>query len=375
MAQEQASWFQRYLLPGFAFKAVVIGGGYATGRELAEFFLPHGPTGGVLAILLAMVVWSLICALTFALAQATQSFDYRSFFKQLLGPGWMLFEVAYLLFIVLILAVFGAAAGAIGEALFGLPTLVGALALVVSIAVIVAFGNKAVERLFKWVTIFLYAVYAIFAVLALSAFGGRAAGNFAEPTPMGDWWLDGLTYAGYNVIGAVVILPVIRHITSRKDAVIAGLLSGPLAIWPALVFFICMIAFYPAIGQETLPSDYLLRQLNMPAFHIIFQLMIFSALLESGAGSVHALNERIAGAYKARRGKELSALARLAIASVILLFAVFLADALGLVTLIAQGYRVLSLTILVLFIAPILTIGLWQLSRNPSAQQTLGETP
>lgn len=370
MAQEQASWFQRYLLPGFAFKAVVIGGGYATGRELAEFFLPHGPTGGVLAILLAMVVWSLICALTFAFAQATQSFDYRSFFKRLLGPGWVLFEIAYILFIVLILAVFGAAAGAIGEALFGLPALVGALALVVSIAAIVTFGNKAVERLFKWVTIFLYAVYAIFAVLALSAFGGRASESLAQAAPMGDWWLGGLTYAGYNVIGAVVILPVIRHITSRKDAVIAGLLSGPLAIWPALVFFICMIAFYPAIGQETLPSDYLLRQLNMPAFHIIFQLMIFSALLESGAGSVHALNERIAGAYKARRGKDLSALARLGIASVILLFAVFLADAIGLVTLIAQGYRVLALTILVLFIAPILTIGLWQLTRRRGAQDS-----
>lgn len=372
MTAARANWFERYLLPGFAFKAVVIGGGYATGRELAEFFLPHGPTGGVLAIVLAMLVWSVICALTFVFAQASQSFDYRSFFQHLLGPGWLLFEAAYLLFIVLILAVFGAAAGAIGEALFGLPQIVGTLTLVAAIAAVVAFGNKAVERLFKWVTIFLYAVYAVFAVLALSAFGDRAAANFAEPQAMGDWWLGGLTYAGYNVIGAVIILPVIRHITSRKDAIVAGLLSGPLAIWPALVFFICMIAFYPAIGEETLPSDYLLRQLNLPAFHVIFQLMIFSALLESGAGSVHAFNERIAGAYKARRGHEISAGARLLIAAVILVFAVFLADALGLVTLIAQGYRFLALAIFLLFIAPLLTIGLWQLSRKraPIAEQT-----
>lgn len=370
MAQERATWFQRYLLPGFAFKAVVIGGGYATGRELAEFFLPHGPIGGVMAILLAMVVWSAICALTFVFAQATQSFDYRSFFKQLLGPAWMLFEVAYLLFIVLILAVFGAAAGAIGEALFGLPKIAGALALVVAIAAVVAFGNKAVERLFKWVTIFLYAVYAVFAVLALSAFGDQAAAHFAEPAPMGEWWLGGLTYAGYNVIGAVIILPVIRHITSRKDAIVAGLLSGPLAIWPALVFFICMIAFYPGIANETLPSDYLLRQLNMPVFHIIFQLMIFSALLESGAGGVHAFNERIAGVYQARRGKDLSLRARLGIAVTILVGAVFLADAIGLVTLIAEGYRALSLTIFALFIAPLLTIGVWRLTRAPRGSVT-----
>ena len=47
--------FQRFLLPGFAFKAVVIGGGYATGREIAEFFLPAGLWGGLAAMALSTV--------------------------------------------------------------------------------------------------------------------------------------------------------------------------------------------------------------------------------------------------------------------------------------------------------------------------------
>src|SRR5215468_1464036 len=97
-----SSRFQRFVLPGLAFKAVVIGGGYATGRELAEFFLPSGPQGGLLAMLLAMVFWSLICAATFSFAQLTSSRDYRSFFKNLLGPGWVVFEVVYVIFAVLV---------------------------------------------------------------------------------------------------------------------------------------------------------------------------------------------------------------------------------------------------------------------------------
>jgi uncharacterized membrane protein YkvI len=64
-----SSWFQRYLLPGFAFKAVVIGGGYATGRELAEFFVPAGPRGGLLAMALAMLLFSLVCVVTFLFAR------------------------------------------------------------------------------------------------------------------------------------------------------------------------------------------------------------------------------------------------------------------------------------------------------------------
>jgi uncharacterized membrane protein YkvI len=300
---------------------------------------------------------------TFRFAYATHSFDYRSFFQNLLGPFWIAFEAAYLLFVVLILSVFGAAAGAIGAAVFGLPEFVGVIALIVVIAAFTAYGNVAVERLFKWVTIFLYAVYALFAVLALTRFGHSALANIASSTPIPGWPLNGLTYAGYNIIGAVVILPVVRHFRSSKDALVAGLLCGPLAIWPALVFFICMAAFYPQIGGETLPSDYLLRQLDLPAFHIVFQLMIFSALVESGAGGVNAFNERIAGAYRARSGKELSHRVRLGVAAALLIGSVFIAERIGLVDLIAQGYRALAIAVVVIFVAPLLTLGVWRLAR------------
>jgi uncharacterized membrane protein YkvI len=360
----QSSWFQRYLLPGFAFKAVVIGGGYATGRELAEFFLPSGPWGGMLAMLLAMVIWSAVCIVTFLFARATGSRDYRTFFRHLLGPGWIVFEAAYFLFAVVILAVFGAAAGAIGQALFGWPPLAGTLCLIFGIAAFAMYGNVSVERLFKWVSFFLYGVYALFVVLALSAFGERVATNFAA-SGMGEGWVaGGLTYAGYNIVGAVVILPVLRHLTSNRDAVIAGTLAGPLAMIPAFLFFVCMVAFYPEIGQEALPSDFLLQRMNLPVFHLIFQLMIFSALLESGTGGAHAINERIAQAYRARRGRELSTRARLAFTGILLLVAIFLADRFGLVTLIARGYRALGYILIAVYVLPLMTYGVWRLVRR-----------
>jgi uncharacterized membrane protein YkvI len=360
-AAGRATWFQRYLLPGFAFKGVVIGGGYATGRELAEFFLPSGPLGGIFAIVVAMLVWSGICILTYMLARSLRAFDYRRFFRALLGPFWLLFELTYLPFLILLLAVFGAAAGEIGAATFGLPVLVGSLAFVTATALVTMFGADSVERLFKYMTILLYGVYALFAVLALSSFGEVALANIAAAAPDSSWVVGGLTYGGYNLIGAIAILPILRHLSSAKDAVIAGALSGPLAIWPALAFFICMVAFYPEIGAETLPSDFLLRQLNMPAFSIAFQLMIFIALLESGVGILHGLNERIAGVYEARRGRTLSARARLAIGAAVLLGSVFIADRIGLVALIAQGYRALALALLAVFVAPLLTVGVWRL--------------
>ena len=356
--------FQRWLLPGLGVKAVVIGGGYATGRELAEFFLSRGPWGGLYAILFATLLFSIFCSLTFVLARRLGTYDYQSFFKRLLGPAWPLFELTYLLFVILILAVYGAAAGAIGKAVFGAPEWAGTAALAAGIAGVVAFGNKAVERLFRDVSYLLYGVYALFIVLALASFGNRVPGGFDAFPQTSGWTLGGLTYFGYNIIGAVVILPVLRHLTSDRDAVVAGVISGPLTMLPALLFFIPLVAFYPEVQGATLPSDFLLQRIGIPAFHLLFQAMIFSALLESGTSSVHAINERIDHAWRSRRGRSLSHRARLGIAIVLLAGCMGLASRFGLVALIANGYRALAYILLAIFIAPLLTIGLWQLRRS-----------
>jgi uncharacterized membrane protein YkvI len=365
----QPSVFQRFVLPGLAFKAVVIGGGYATGREIAEFFLPAGPWGGIAAMLVATVVWCVVCAVTFVFARRLRERDYRSFFRALLGRAWPVFEIAYLLFVVLILAVFGAAAGAIASATFGAPPIVGTLCLMVAIAACTAFGNRSVERVFTWVSVLLYAVYAAFVVFALSSFGDRISQTFASAGGWNDGWLaGGLTYAGYNIIGAVVILPVTRHLTSDRDAVVAGIAAGPLAMLPAFLFFICMCAFVPAIAGEALPSDYLLARLDQPWFRYLFQIMIFAALLESGTGAVHAINERVSTVWQARTRQPLSSRARGAIALALLAICMLIADRVGLVALIANGYRALAYLLIAVYVLPLLTIGIWRLWKRDQSE-------
>jgi len=364
-----SSRFQRFLLPGLAFKAVVIGGGYATGRELAEFFLPSGPWGGIAAMVLATIIWCGVCVATFVFARTTGALDYQSFVRALLGPGWLVFEAAYVLFVILILAVFGAAAGAIGAATLGLPTLVGTLALMIAIALFTAFGNASVERLFKYVSFLLYGVYVLFVIMALTHFGDRIPQGFASNAATDGWLLGGVTYASYNIVGAITILPVLRHLTSDRDAVIAGLIAGPLAMLPALMFFCCMIAYYPQIAAETLPSDFLLQKMHAPWFHLLFQLMIFAALLESGTGAVHAINERIDHAWRRHHAAPLAHRARLGIALATLAGCMLVAQRFGLVALIAKGYRALAVIFLLVYVIPLLTLGLFRLRHRAAARQ------
>jgi len=162
----------------------------------------------------------------------------------------------------------------------------------------------------------------------------------------------------------VVILPVVRHMTGNRDAIVAGLIAGPLAMLPAVLFFTCMVAYYPAIANETLPSDFLLQRLNLPVFHLLFQAMIFAALLESGTAAVHAVNERVAAAWRRRRGAAMSGGTRLWITLALLVGCMLLADRVGLVALIANGYRALACIFLAIYVLPLLTLGAMRLWRG-----------
>ncbi|MFC1783941.1 hypothetical protein ACFL02_10250 [Planctomycetota bacterium] len=81
----ERSFFRKYLLPGFVFQSVIIGGGYGTGRELVQYFLQYGPLGGLLGMMITTVMWSVFLALTFEFARCFRAYDYRGFFKELLG--------------------------------------------------------------------------------------------------------------------------------------------------------------------------------------------------------------------------------------------------------------------------------------------------
>jgi uncharacterized membrane protein YkvI len=134
-----------------------------------------------------------------------------------------------------------------------------------------------------------------------------------------------------------------------------------LAAFPAILFFICMAGYAAAIREQVLPSDFLLERLHFPAFRILFQAMVFAALLESGTGGVHAINQRIAHAYQTSRGRELSRFLRIGITIALLFVAVFVAGEFGLVALIANGYRWLAYTFILIYVLTIKTLGVWRI--------------
>ena len=355
--------FARYLLPGFIFLAVVIGGGYSTGRELVQFFLPAGPAGGLLGMLVTMCLWSAVLAVSFELVRLNRTYDYKSFFVVLLGRGWVVFEIAYFILLLLVLAVIGAAAGTVAGESFGWPPLAGTLAMMALIGLLTFFGSALIEKVLAFWAILLYFTYIAIIAGCLAAFGDRIAANFSTVPITGNWLKAGITYAGYNMAAIPAVFFCLRHLTRRREAITAGLLAGPIAMLPDMLFYVAMMGRYPEIGDQAVPSNYLLGELHVPWFHALFQIVFFGVLIKTGTALLHAVNERVARFYE-NRGRVMAPALRPAISCAALAIAIFAAGGIGLVDLIAKGYVLLGYFFLVVLIVPVLTIGAWKVARH-----------
>lgn len=357
-----ATKFRKYLLPGFVFQSVVIAGGYGTGREIVEFFLSYGPLRGLLGMLLvSTVVWSLVSAVSYEFARRFRAYDYRTFFRRLLGRGWVAFEAFYVIGVLLVLAVIAAAAGSILEETFGFAYGAGVGLIMVAVGLLLFYGTETIERVLAAWSLVLYAVYAVLFAWSITRFGSEIGAAFRSGGGAGGWVVGGLQYSAYNIATIPVVLFAVRHIETRREAIGAGLLAGVIGILPGLLFYIAMAGHYPEILDRPVPANHLLEALGSRAFQVVFQVVLFGTLIETGTGMVHAVNERLSATF-AERGRQLPRVARPVTAVVFLVAATLLAPV-GLVDLIARGYGTITWAFLFVYILPILTVGPWILVR------------
>lgn len=355
--------FQKYFVPGIVFQSCVIAGGYGTGRELVEYFMGYGPMGGIISMcLISMVTWSIVCGVSFAFAHLFKKYDYKSFMKQLMGPAWVIFEVAYIIFILTVLAIVSASAGSILHELFGLNRWVGVIGMSVAVFLLVMNGSEMIEKVLSLWSFVLYGVYFLFLVLVISQFSGEIGQNFSAIPITGNWVKGGFQYAFYNLAIIIAVLYTIKHCDNEKEAFVSGLLAGFIGILPGIILFIAMCGFYPVIIEQELPIDFILTQMNMPWLRYVFQIVLFGTLIETGSGLIYSITDRLSESYNVK-GIAVPKWITPVTAVVILLATTFISS-FGLTNLIAKGYGTLAWVFFIVYVIPVMTLGTYKIMQE-----------
>ena len=312
--------------------------------------------------LVTTLVWSILLAVTFEFSRKFKAYDYRTFFIKLLGPGWVIFEILYLMLLFIVLAVIGSAGGILLRDNFRFPYLVGVGIILVAIGFLTFKGKALIERFLSSWSIVLYLVYAAFFVAAYLKFSPAIQKNLAEAAIRPQWALGGFKYALYNLGVIPAVFFCLNHIESRKEAIVAGLLGSLIGIFPGFLFFISVLGHYPAVLAQEIPAVYVLQKVDIPILLILFQIVLLGTLIETGTGFIHAVNERLNSALN-MRGKKLQRWQRPLIAVILLSISLGLST-FGLIALVAKGYGNISWGFFFVFLLPLMTFGLYRIYKQ-----------
>jgi len=360
-------FFRVYIIPGAVFQSVMVGGGYGTGREIVEYFTAYGAMGGLLGIGAAYVVLAIVVATTFEFSRQYAAHDYRTFFKRLLGPGWIAYEVLVILLFLLILAVLAAAAGNILRDHFGISYVVGLSMLLLVVGVLTFFGRALIEKVLTFWSVVLYATFIAFFMFVFSHDNVSLRESFASDDVASGWLTSGLKYALYNLAITPLLLYVVRGIHTRGDAIRSGAAAGAIALAPAVLFHLAFLTATPGILQEAIPAYWMLGRLGLVTLTAVFSVMLFGTFIETGAGMLQGINDRVDTYLQEVRGAGLTPM----MCSIIAVAAILASAGMSLVGitgLIAKGYGTMSWGFLFVYVIPLLTIGIYRLARRDRLQ-------
>lgn len=377
--------FEQYLLPGIVFQSVLIGGAYATGREIVQYGARLGALG-LYSIAAIFIGFSVMSVLAFEFARVSGTYDYRSFVRALIGPLWPLFDLLFVVMAVLVIAVVGAASGDVVEDILGLPYWIGVIAVICLVGALNASGRKAIERFKTWGSIVLYGGYAVFAGAVLmqrwpqtmaalrgtSASGAAAGVATAAVEPqatIATAFGVGILYVGYNLATLPATFFTLDRQTARRQAVGAGLIAGCMATVPFVLTYLAIMSYYPdgEVTGATVPWLVMLRRVGGDPLLAGFALVIFWTLVETSTGMIHAIINRLA-VNLAEVGRPPMSRAQVGGLTVTVLTVAAVLSRLGLIDLVAKGYTAMAYGFLLLFALPLLTVGVYRIHQASASR-------
>jgi uncharacterized membrane protein YkvI len=129
-----------------------------------------------------------------------------------------------------------------------------------------------------------------------------------------------------------------------------------------LILHVAFTSAYPQIVSADVPVYWMMNLYAMAVLPLVFTVMLFGTLVETGAGVLQGVNERIDG-YLLDTGR--LTLGKWGHAGVAMVFMAFSAgvSGFGIKNLVDKGYGTLALGFLAIYFLPLLTVGvrrLWQ---------------
>ncbi|WP_226668477.1 hypothetical protein [Metabacillus litoralis] len=292
------SWFSS-LQVAAVYVGTVVGAGFATGREIVEFFTKYG-IYGLAGILVVGLLFIFIGTKMLILSKRINATSYQELMIFLFGKKFGGFINGFMLVILLgLTSIMLSGAGAIFNEQLGLSVRIGVIITILLTICVMFFGVRGLYGVNLIVVPMLILFSVMLAIQSfsiepfLTSFDGTSSSSI-------NWILAAFSYAAFNLtMASAVLAPLANEINDEKVLKRGGIIGG---------IFLTLILICSHIALSTLPN---LLQYDIPmaevmktalySFHFIYIAVIYGEVFTSVIGNLFGLEKQILSYIKVPR--------------------------------------------------------------------------
>ncbi|WP_191561968.1 hypothetical protein [Metabacillus idriensis] len=282
-------WFQVVQIAA-VYVGTVVGAGFATGREIVEFFTQYG-IYGILGILICGFFFIHLGAKMMIISKKIRANSYQDLnlflFGKSFGPVINFFMLVVLFGVTSVML---SGAGAIFEEQLQLSRQMGVIVTIVLTIIAMSFGSKG---LFS-VNIVVVPLLIIFSLLiAISSFDVHKFSAFQhESGPSFKWLISAISYAAFNLAMAeAVLVPLAQEVEDERVVKWGGIVGG------ATLTFILLSSHFalttlPNVVSFDIPMAEVMKT-SAISFYLIFIMVIYGEVFTSVIGNLFGLERHL----------------------------------------------------------------------------------
>ena len=285
------------------FVGAIMGAGFASGREIWQFFGVFGVKGKI-GVLLVGILFILLGTATAYIARKLGTNEMG----RIIAPGnnqkianavsWFM---AIILFTVLINMT--AACGAMLNQLFGINPMIGGVIIAVLVVATVLGEFERISKVFKYIMPVLFAaVVAVSIIVIMSCNKIESDMSLLNPSPIaGNWILASCLYISYNILAMIPIVATSSvNAKSEKAAILGSGLGGVLL---GILAFVIVSAIQKDMlfAQEADMPMLAYSTRVSPAAGLGYSILLFAAIYSSATSNFYGFTTKIKeGPHKGR---------------------------------------------------------------------------
>lgn len=280
-----------------AFVGVVVGAGFASGQEILQFFSSFG-YWGLLGGVVSGLCFTILGMAVGELSQVSVSHSFKEGLYLICGPRLgVVVDIMITFFMYAIAVVMFAGGGSLMEQQWGVPAQYGSIA-VMLITVLIVFLR--VDRVMAFIGSVTPILVLMMIFLCIYSWNTRDLPleeldviAHTKPQGAGHWLVGSLLYVSYNmVVGAPFLMIAGAQATSRRNALLGGLVGGLLLGFLIVLIGAGVFGRIDTIGSAALPMLMLATE-QSKLLGTIMSVVIFAMILTTSVGVLYSFSARI----------------------------------------------------------------------------------